>query len=530
MSWFTRLFGFGRRRPPPPPPAPLFHAVGVSVLDDHDSPVRGAAVTLGAAFAGPTNHDGYIAWAFVPVPGTPGAPTRVTVVADGYVDYAEPVTLAPTNQIIRIGIKTYEPPNVNLPPMRRKAPTYQRRAGVVHGAGPQFVDDGGAFLPLGATLFWALRGWKFERERITRNLTWLASHGFDYYRVFGEVAWAGLETDPRWPDYRAQLAGLIDFAYDVLGLRTQLTMFASATLGPTSRAAAMMTEVVQARPHKVIFVEVANEWYANFKDEALLKAIGHGVRTALPQNLVALSAPREENAQQVFRAWNAAGASNMGVAHFDRRDNTGEWKWRHVRKPWEPRQHACPASSNEPGGPRSSGAAFEEPIHLVMSRAVGILCGYDGYVLHNGAGIFGVPRPDHGGRPANLWEIPGIDRTATIVRALDGLLPPNPSAGTQTRAGLGNHPLTADAFVESSGRGVVRDYAITNGNSFWQTIIGLKDHVGMKARAAYALDIVDPIDGSIMRRSVKAGETFGLYPRSHDSRGFGALIIRGART
>lgn len=418
-------------------------------------------------------------------------------------------------------------PPVPDPPKGRTA-----RSGVVSGAGREFVDGQGTFSPYGATLFWAVRGWKFERERVQANIDWLAAQGFDYIRVLGQVDWVGNEIDPAWPDYEEQLAGLIDYTY-AAGMRVQLTLMGSPYRDPMGLAR-RIAPVVAARPHKVIFLEVANEWWQNFSGGVGdLRSIGSYLRGATP-NLVALSAPAGEATEET-KGWVGAGAASMGVAHFDRADNTVEWKWRHVRKPWESRGPSFPASSNEPGGPRSSVAQYEEAIHLVMLRAVGILAGYTGFVLHNGAGVQGVVNSCCGGRPANVWEVPDIEATARAIRELDKILPANPSMGTPTRAGVGGtggHPLGADAFVVDAGRGVVRDYASVRGDgTFWQVLFGLKDYVVLTSDAAYDLEFVDPLTGIVEhRRSVAARESIRIEPgAARDSRGWGAYIVRGRR-
>ena len=403
------------------------------------------------------------------------------------------------------------------------------RKGLVRASGRHFVDDTGAFCPAGYTLFWALRGWRNERDRVKQNIQHIAKQGYDYYRVLGQVDWAGLETDPRWPDYKGLLGELIDWSYDVAGIRPQITLIGGDTSGlDWSKYVNDAIEAVRPRAPKVMFVEVANEWFKNFNHEAAMKDYGRRLRENLP-NLVALSAPSEEMAWTRSKGWVGVYA-NATTAHFDRSDNATDWKWRHVRKPWEGRQPDVPSSHNEPGGPASSVAQYPEPIHLVMSRAVGILCGYDSYVLHNGAGIYGTQRPEYGGRAANVWEQPGIEPAEKAVRRLDLILPPNPSEGTATRKGLGAHPLTCDNnWPDGGDHGCVRDYAITNGTSFWQAVQGIKGYVSLKADANYTLDIVDPITHAVESTTVAKGATVRLNPVSRDSRGYGAFIVRGRR-
>ena len=78
----------------------------------------------------------------------------------------------------------------------------------------------GVFHPLGLTFFWALYGWKYERERVLDHLTWLAPKGFDYLRILGEVDWVGRSIEP----------------CGVAGLRRQLASSSTRPMTPTGCA------------------------------------------------------------------------------------------------------------------------------------------------------------------------------------------------------------------------------------------------------------------------------------------------------
>jgi hypothetical protein len=371
-----------------------------------------------------------------------------------------------------------------------------------------------------------MRGWKFERDRVKRNMEYLA-RWCDYQRILCQVGWTGNTISEDWPDHVEILSEVIDFAYDQLGMRTQPTGIGGGTYN-AGKIIGNMIEAIEPRPHKVIYNEVVNEWYGNFDgSEEAMKALGKRLKTGLP-NLVALSAPKEEMCTDRTDPWVSGGFASMGTAHLDRSDSKADWKWRHVRKPWEPRNPSYPTSHGEPGGPLSSVASFMEPIHLVMSRAVGILCGFEAYCLHNGAGVAGQIEPSHH-RPANVWETPGIDEIMEVVRSLDAILPPNPSQGTATRAGLAGHPLTADTFWPDTGadHGVVRDYARRSGQRFWQCLQGIKGFVNVKADKAYRLTLIDPVTHAMQQKTVAAGQSIRIDRGSVDTRGYGAWIIQG---
>src|SRR5438067_512254 len=80
--------------------------------------------------------------------------------------------------------------------------------GPVHLSGRSVVDDGGPFVGLGASLFWAAWGYKNDRAMLENALDVLRKNGFQYFRALGVVgdptapdSWDGREIDRNWPDY-----------------------------------------------------------------------------------------------------------------------------------------------------------------------------------------------------------------------------------------------------------------------------------------------------------------------------------------
>src|SRR5262245_31611748 len=65
---------------------------------------------------------------------------------------------------------------------KTSGPSPFQRRGIVHPSGRCWADDDGLFYPLGQTLFWAMRGWKYERDRIKQNMQFLAGWA-DYIRI-----------------------------------------------------------------------------------------------------------------------------------------------------------------------------------------------------------------------------------------------------------------------------------------------------------------------------------------------------------
>ena len=205
------------------------------------------------------------------------------------------------------------------PPARRsarQAPGVRRRRAVADAAGP--------FNALGATLFWGAWGYKFDRPRLERNLHVLSAAGIDYVRVLGSVggaSWEDRETDPRWPDYDAIIAGMTDLAYDRYGMRVQWTLFGGApsTASATSRTALVdrFAALARGREHKIFAFEIANEaWQNGFRGaEGLLELRTLATRLNDKTSvLVALSSPQGNAACATYAG---AGADAMTL-HYDR--------------------------------------------------------------------------------------------------------------------------------------------------------------------------------------------------------------------
>lgn len=290
------------------------------------------------------------------------------------------------------------------------------RQGRVRLDGRSYLDDTGDFSPLGGTLFWAIRGWKFERDRVKQNIAYLGSHHWDYMRILGDVGWAGNEVDSTWHDYVPLLGELIDWAYDQQGIRTQVTCWGGSNRNPLG-VAHRVVEAVTGREHKVIFLEAANESFNNGPDEATVREM---VRILAATGII--TAP--SSPMPVDEATMAALMPDASLApvHLDRA--YGDLNWRFVRQPWDVKTFPWATAQNEPCGPQSSVNACSQPCQLTMSRAVGILCGAGAYVLHNAAGVSGQVDPNpHHPRPANLWEMPGIDPIMQSLRSLDAFLP-----------------------------------------------------------------------------------------------------------
>jgi hypothetical protein len=117
----------------------------------------------------------------------------------------------------------------------------------------------------------------------------------------------------------------------------------------------------------------------------------------------------------------------------------------------------------------------------------------------------------------------------TVLRRLEKYLPDNATDGTNTRNGLGPHPLTCDAFTQDGGdHGCVRDYAIVNGDHWWQTVFGIKNYVNLRASSNCKVTFIDPITEDSHEVTLSAGQSYRLEcSPSRDEEGWGAWIVRG---
>ncbi|HEX4924183.1 MAG TPA: DUF4214 domain-containing protein, partial [Bdellovibrionales bacterium] len=222
----------------------------------------------------------------------------------------------------------------------KMVPEFVKRDGPVRLQGRTLIDDTGEFNALGATLFSATRWYKFDRPRLERQLETLARNGYDYIRVLGVVAWQGREIDPRWPDYQEVIAGLTDLAYDKYGIRIQWTIFGDAQIIVPSRSeqqriVEQFLQMSRGREHKIIMIEIANEYWQNgFGGEdgkTWLRSFARYLNDNT-QILVATSAAAGDPCEDM-KSLNEGGITDVGIMHFDRDVGKTDGQWRPVRQP-----------------------------------------------------------------------------------------------------------------------------------------------------------------------------------------------------
>lgn len=411
------------------------------------------------------------------------------------------------------------------------APAIVARPGIVHADGNNYADDAGAFYPLGATLMWAVWGWQNDQDRVKQNLDFLAQHHWDYVRILGEVDWSNETIDPNSPGYQAALGELIDYAYDVDGLRTEITLM-GGSVDPMITAQQVVPVVNANRAHKILDLEVANESYLRPVSLDQLQNVGRYLRSNT-QNLVAISSgegwstyqPNATDWLQAYKDTYIGDFANLGTVHMDR--GQGDGGWREVRQPWDWKDLSFPMSHNEPIGPRSSVAEEVDPIRLSMLRAVGLINGVGAFVLHNGAGVAGQVDPAHN-RPANLWEVPGIDAIMDAVRSVDEIVPLHAGDGQHWNNAWAGNPLVADAFwSDGDDHGVNRNYTVSTADGWISTEAGVEGYVVLTVRQHARVEIFDVLLGKVNEVEVQSGDTVTLTPSSLDSNGDGAFVVVG---
>jgi hypothetical protein len=410
-------------------------------------------------------------------------------------------------------------------PVPPPAPAVNR--GIVHANGRNFEDDRGAFYPLGATLFWGLHGWKFDKERVKKNLDYLKAQKYDYVRILGEVDWGPDNSiDPAWLDYQTALAQFMDYAYDVCGLRVEITIIGGGHDDQAYALAQRIAEVVKdGRAHKVLDFEVANEGYQRRISLDEMRRVGGYLRQQFPSHLVALTSGEGTPIDQFTDVMMRPASANLGTIHMDR--TFGDGGWRAVRQSWDWKDRPYPVSHNEPIGPRSSVKEEMDPVRLAMLRAVGIINGVHAFVLHNGAGVAGQVDPGHN-RPANLWEVPGIDDIMAAVRGVDKFLPPGTGNGQHWNNGWAGNPFNVDSFWgDGADHGVNRNYTVATPDGWVSSAAGVKNYAVYTATKRSMVEVFDVLKGKVKEVELEAGEKFRLEPVSRDSNGYGAFLLVG---
>jgi hypothetical protein len=405
------------------------------------------------------------------------------------------------------------------------------RVGPVRADGRAVADATGPFNALGATLFWGAWAYKFDRPRLERNLEVLSTAGIDYVRVLGSVggaSWEDRQTDPRWADYDAIVAGMTDLAYDRYGLRVQWTIFGGAPATPAgpSRQALVdrFASLARGREHKIFAFEIANEaWQNGFRGPdglAELRSLGRRLNDKTTV-LVALSSPSSRAACETYAG---AGVDAMTL-HYERSFGT-EGPTRPLLRPWSfpmAYDRACRGQlppivlNNEPIGPESSVRQDDSPSRIAAGYVMTFLAGNAAYVLHSGPGIRGGGAADVSStlrRHAHFDELPSFKPIAAALAAAKQYLP----------AGLANWTRQAPDAATAPLRGFDRLYAASSGPHFIALAVGTKQPTTVRAHVDAAIEIRELATGKVVKSlKVSSGDAIELG-------GYEELVIIGRGT
>lgn len=436
-----------------------------------------------------------------------------------------------------------------------------QRPGVPRPNGRATVDDAGEFYPLGLTFMWSLQGAQNEPGRYRQNLEWAAAKGFDFKRPLYEVGWAppltinpgAAKPDlPTFPDHLGAVARDLDLSYS-LGIRSGITLSGKGTGYNLEQLAGDVGGVIaDGRAHKVLIVEMQNE-YSNGGDPVeVLQRMARKIRPLIP-NMLALSyfdppagADTPEAIDSAAAAWRAeilAAGGIVMIRHTAR--SNADYGWRDQRQPYDFHSDIPLVGTDWEGpGPGSSGTTNSNPLQLAMKRAVAAMCGAPIFVLHTGTGVYGDGRPSNQGapRPPNFWEIENIDAICSALRGIDALLPPGLPNWTVANTGwVAPNPVAPfqpHAYWEgSSGEGVNKAYAALGPNGeVIQMPCGVRGHARMTASYPLREVLVWKLsmDGNQLATekfaenlSFNAGESMDLPGGGQDA--MVAYIIRGRR-
>jgi hypothetical protein len=386
-------------------------------------------------------------------------------------------------------------------PYKSSTPAAGARSGVVHIVNNvMLADDDGSFNPLGTTLFpaWWLR--KNDPARLTRNLAFAADCGIDYQRILcevGGVSWEDRTVDPRDPDYVSILRDVIDEAFDVHGLRTELTVFGGGTGADPSMVIDKVLQAVGSNLQKIMDGEGVNE--NNLDLNAMLVAkLAHEL-SPVPVAYASTDKPPIDEQLVVATAY---------TVHLDRTlgEMTGEGAplgERAIRQAWDLKDYREPGFHNEPIGPQSSVAETSDPRILAMCRVLAILCGCVGYVFHTGGGIrCGGAADQARGRSANLYDVPSYAALAAALRALDSVLPPDLPTWEKLNLGWQNAPWKVDSiWVDHSvQQGTNRLYSAVSAGRVVSAVVGVRKSVSLIAQRQLGdVQVYDPATGAVVQ-------------------------------
>jgi hypothetical protein len=377
-------------------------------------------------------------------------------------------------------------------------------------------DDAGPALFVGLSRFSWLHDWKFDRDRVFREMDEDRAAGYRYARVLGQVGslgeerfWAGREIDHRWPDHEELVAGMTRAAQE-RGLRllwTSIGKGGGLSKQPERRSfIERMARTLREVSGGVLVHEMMNEPSVGGEITLgeLLELQAIAEREA-PGLLSATGAVWVPHGSRFDRAWRRT-QREVGIAHLDRDIGREERQDR----PW--RQALAPGAldlrwiDNEPIGPGSSVETETRAEVLRSHRLVALVCRAFATCFHSRAGVRGLDP---------MSEMPGY---AECPRALR-FLPPELPNGILTSAVGGSPERPFDIgpgdVRRSNGnaRGLVDVCACRVDRTHYAVAFGLLSEVSLVARRNMVVEILSQDrNDRLATRELQKGERLSLTP------------------
>ena len=372
------------------------------------------------------------------------------------------------------------------------------------------------------------------------HLAWFAAKGFDYVRILGEVDWEGRSIEPSWPDYVQVLREFVDMAYGQFGLRVEVTILGGRQYEEGTgvrryvpvEVARTVATALEDRQHAVMLFEMANEWDRLDKVSGADLIEMAAIVESLNANLVALSNPGGDGYGQMRSATDVANASAYVIHPRRSKHDHG---WSHVRQGYDFKDFDRAYSiTNRRGRNRLWCRWIVRYSWRVRGRS-GLSAAARGTCCISGPGCL-ASRFRRTCRPADVWDVPGIDAMVEAVRGVDVLLPSGVENWQVVNNGRSTHPLPLhphDGFWEGDmpGPAVNKNYAAISGDQFVVMLIGVKSAgttgpvPAGTARRACVVEASDPVTRlRVASATLAAGQSWTVPGRGDT---MAAYVVRG---
>jgi hypothetical protein len=321
-------------------------------------------------------------------------------------------------------------------------------------------DQDGPRLLVGFTAFHFVWSWKFDRDRVKRDIDLAVVHGYDYGRGLCQVGtttdgyWNEKAVLTSWPDLDELVASLTDYAADN-GLRMAWTLMGKGGEIDQSQAARIrfcerMGHVLKGR--RIAFAEAMNEAYAFVAQDiidcraAFLSTYGTDLA-----DLVGTSAVPGPESGESFGQAVARWSRGLVFGHLDRDQSKSEMQDRPWRQSWEWGLEGKRWVDGEPIGPGSSVAQERRPDVLRSHRLVSFVARAMASCFHSRAGVRG---------DLAYQDMPGFAEAPRAKRFLPGHF----ADGEQVNGHWPNsiwQPLSKDQIRADNGNtsGLIRLYS-----------------------------------------------------------------------